>query len=214
MRHTLHDRLLMALVLSVLMHATLLALPTGNVSLIVGLSDTTIFHSSSSVADLRVLLSPVSLHMSQITTASPIDTPPPLKKASTTDIAEDEVSSSLASTGGGTTSNDSFNDLPIAGIPVPYYYRSDELSQRARVVVDIDPFHDSLKHLPGAGQATLRLWINERGTVDRVETITSSLGDALESAVLAKFQAIHFQPAEIDGVQVKSLMRIQVEVLP
>lgn len=79
---------------------------------------------------------------------------------------------------------------------------------------DIDPFLGEMKDIPGTGKAVIALWINERGGVDRVEMETSDLNSSFEKAVLDQFQAAHFQPAEREGVPVKSLMRIEVEVLP
>lgn len=60
----------------------------------------------------------------------------------------------------------------------------------------------------------LKLWISEHGKVDRVEVEMSNLDEAFSQGVARQFAAALFQPAEQDGSPVKSLMRIEVEILP
>lgn len=103
---------------------------------------------------------------------------------------------------------------PVAGVPLLHYYPPEELSQRARILRDIDPFLGELNDHPGAGKAVITLWINEQGGVDRAETESSDLTESFENAVLEQFLAARFQPAERTGIPVKSLMRIEVEILP
>lgn len=103
---------------------------------------------------------------------------------------------------------------PVAGVPLLNYYPPEELSRRARILRDIDPFLGDLNDHPGTGKAVITLWINEQGGVDRAETETSDLTESFENAVLEQFLAARFQPAERAGLPVKSLMRIEVEILP
>lgn len=100
------------------------------------------------------------------------------------------------------------------GLPTPYYYRSEELDQRARILSEIDPNLGDLIEAPGTGKAILLLWINEEGGVDRSEFQSSTLDPHFESAVQKQFGSAYFQPAEIGRTSVKSLMKIEVELLP
>jgi hypothetical protein len=124
--------------------------------------------------------------------------------------------------GAGSPGNDSGPAFPaekqalaeISGIPVPHYYAPEELSQRARIVQDIDPMLGVLADVPGQGRAILKLWVNETGGVDRVDTESSTLDGMFEEALQTQFLSVWFQPAERTGIPVKSLMRIEVRVLP
>jgi protein TonB len=61
---------------------------------------------------------------------------------------------------------------------------------------------------PQLGRFTL--FINEAGGVDRVVPDGPSLFPALEESAVAAFSAARFQPGEVDGRQVRSLIRIEV----
>lgn len=212
-RSFLQDRLVPACGFSLLLHAALLALPSGNIGQIVGIPDSSQLSDEVGYAPLSVLLGPVTLRIPQNMISTSIKKPPPLRTAPAVDAAG-KNDGSLAGRKSSRSGDDSSDPLPVTGIPIPHYYHPEELSRRARVVVDIDPFLGSLNDLPGTGKAVLTLWINEHGKVDRVETATSDLGEVFESAILSQFQAMLFQPAEREGVSVKSLMKIEVELLP
>lgn len=102
----------------------------------------------------------------------------------------------------------------LGGIAVPHYYPPRELTQRARILNDLDPHLGDLENTPGVGKAILMLWINESGGVDKVEVESSALQEVFEKAVVAGFLAAQFQPAERESIPVKSLMRIEVNILP
>jgi hypothetical protein len=103
---------------------------------------------------------------------------------------------------------------PVFDIPPPHYYRPEELSQRAQIVSEIDPALGNLVETPGTGKAILLLWINEEGKVDRTNFQSSTLAPLFEDAIQQQFCAARFQPAEIGSTKVKSLMKIEVELLP
>ena len=103
---------------------------------------------------------------------------------------------------------------PTFGLALPYYHPPEELTQRARIVKGIDLELGKLKNAVGTGKAILKLWVNEVGEVDRVETESSNLDGIFDEAVQSQFRSVLFQPAEQNGIRVKSLMRIEVEVLP
>jgi len=65
---------------------------------------------------------------------------------------------------------------------------------------------------PQLGRFTL--FIDEAGRVDRVVPDGPSLFPALEASAVAAFSAARFQPGEVDGRQVRSLIRIEVVFEP
>jgi TonB family protein len=211
----LRDRLLLACSLSLILHVSLLALPSGRISHLTALPGKAYLPGERGFASLNVFLEQVALQTPQYSATSkflPISAIP--QSAPTIAAAANENDGGLGNLGEQRGGKDSSDVWSVTGIPVPYYYRPEELSQRAHVAVDIDPFLGSLKELPGNGKAVLTLWINEHGTIDRVERVSSSLDDLFESAVLSQFQSMRFQPAERSGVPVKSLMKIEIELLP
>ncbi|RZI84647.1 MAG: hypothetical protein EOP38_08230 [Rubrivivax sp.] len=63
---------------------------------------------------------------------------------------------------------------------------------------------------PGRYATTLALFIDEAGVVRRVRIDGPSLPKALEDAARDTFLQVHFRPGELNGQQVKSLIRIEV----
>lgn len=100
------------------------------------------------------------------------------------------------------------------GIPLPHYYGPREVSERARPAQDIDLEPPELLGVPGQGKLILLLWINESGSVDRVETESSQVDNAIEKVIAEQFRRARFAPANLDGRPVKSRMKIEVVVRP
>jgi hypothetical protein len=88
------------------------------------------------------------------------------------------------------------------------------VSERARPAQDIDLEPPELLGVPGQGKLILVLWINESGTVDRVETASSQVADTTEKVIAEQFRRAVFSPAQLDGKAVKSRMKIEVVVRP
>ena len=63
---------------------------------------------------------------------------------------------------------------------------------------------------PGRYTAILALFIDETGVVRRVRIDSPSLPSPLEDAAKETFLQAHFSPGEVDGQQVKSLIRVEV----
>jgi TonB family protein len=167
---------------------------------------------ATAYAPLTVMLSPYPLIAPQAAIAE--KTPRPAKLAAAID-----TQGKHAGLGDNITATHDAPPLPTSdadtsGIPVPRYYEPRELTQRAKILREIDIFLGDLRDEPGSGKAIIRLWINENGTVDQTETESSALSKTFENAVLEQFAAARFRPAERDGQPVKSLMKIEVEILP
>jgi TonB family protein len=103
--------------------------------------------------------------------------------------------------------NDAPSDQPAAGseyIPRPQL----SIAPRPSEAVII-PFPKEITR-PGRYTAVLALFIDENGVVRRVRVDSPSLPDALENAARETFLQVHFSPGEVNGRQVKSLIRIEV----
>lgn len=94
-------------------------------------------------------------------------------------------------------------------LPPQKYYTALELDRRPQPLAPIEPVYPALALSP-VGQVTLALYISEKGEVDRVEVESAdATGDFAKSAQQA-FGSARFLPGLRDGVEVKSLMRIEV----
>jgi hypothetical protein len=99
---------------------------------------------------------------------------------------------------------------PIAKAVDARYYTGRELSERAHVRQDITPYMRLT--IPGivTQDVILELLISEHGDIDKVLFARSSLPPEAEKPVLDLFQDLRFTAGKIDGVAVKSRMKIQV----
>lgn len=93
---------------------------------------------------------------------------------------------------------------------VAYYYPPRQLHQKPQVIEDIES-NMSLT-LPGieTQNVILRLFINELGAIDHVDVEQSSLTTDAVAAVSGAFGKLRFTPGKIDGVAVKSQLKIEV----
>lgn len=66
------------------------------------------------------------------------------------------------------------------------------------------------KAIHGRYVGILSLFIDEHGTVQRIEADAASLPETLEQAAREAFMAAQFAPGEIDGIAVKSRVRVEV----
>lgn len=73
----------------------------------------------------------------------------------------------------------------------------------------IVPFPEQIKQ-PGRYTTILALFIDENGIVRRVRIDGPSLPKPMEDAARDTFLQAHFQPGEVQGQQVKSLIRVEV----
>lgn len=208
----LHGNLSLALSVSLLAHAVVLTLPAGRLDewMVAGMQRQRV--PAGQPAGLHVSLAPYSIRppSSALTERQRMFPRPP---------ASAVIDSQGRSAGGlpprqGDEGMAAQDMSETRGLPAPRYYLPDEVHERAKVVVDIDPYLDSMRDLPGSGSATLSLWINEFGEVDQVRVVTSDLEASFEEALADQFRAARFKPALREGGAVKSLMKIEVRILP
>ncbi len=92
----------------------------------------------------------------------------------------------------------------------PYYFRTSELTAKPFVLQDI-PVELNLPDVPPQ-RAAFRLFLNEYGDVDRVLVETSGLSEWGERFLTDVFYGTKFYPGKIDGIPVKSQIRIEMSI--
>jgi periplasmic protein TonB len=97
---------------------------------------------------------------------------------------------------------------PSAG---PRYYRTSELDVHPGIKVRIHPEYPAAAARRGlSGKVVIRLYINEKGGVDRVETLRAQPPGVFESSAERAFRAARFAPGMKDKHAVKTQMTIEV----
>ena len=95
----------------------------------------------------------------------------------------------------------------------PVYHLAGELDPPPRPLQDIEP-----EYPPEAGfqpgSVVLRLYIDETGSVDRVDVLRAAPPGLFENAARTAFAAARFSPGRIAGIAVKCQLTIEVEFTP
>jgi TonB family protein len=100
--------------------------------------------------------------------------------------------------------------LDLLPVPAAPYFTSDRLS-RPPV-----PTSEPLVFIPRktaqfvTGRVTLKVWINELGGVDEVEVERSDVPAAVSALAAAAFRRLHFVPGQVDGRSVGVLLRLEI----
>jgi hypothetical protein len=94
------------------------------------------------------------------------------------------------------------------------YYDTKELSRKPFVTLDIP--RDFALTVPGVPEdaAVLLLLINEYGDVDKVVVENSRLPQTAQTTLGDTLSSMKFSPGEIEGVPVKSRMKIRIRLAP
>lgn len=97
------------------------------------------------------------------------------------------------------------------GISVPRYYSSRDLDGKPAPVAQIWPeYPESAARRHLGGTVTIRLFIDERGTVESVEAVEAQPPGYFEQSVIRAFQGAHFTPGIRAGKPVKSQIVLRV----
>jgi len=98
--------------------------------------------------------------------------------------------------------------------PDPHYYRSNELTEKPRLLQDIAP--DQVLVLPDIfpQPVVVHLLINELGDIDKVIVEESFLSEQARRLVIEAFTKIKFDPGRLGDMPVKSQLRIEVTLEP
>ena len=107
------------------------------------------------------------------------------------------------------TSNEGMGQS-IAMPTAAHYFETRELTQKPLVAVDVP----SQLNLPADAPkvVTMDLMISEYGDVDDAQVRKSELPEDIAESLRKMFLAVRFHPGKIDGVPVKSHMRIVVHL--
>lgn len=97
--------------------------------------------------------------------------------------------------------------LPIFA---PAYYTTDQLTKRPQPTSQPSLLAPELGPAIPSGKMILKLWINELGHVASAEVETSELPEAISASAAAAFGKMRFEPGQINGRPVGTVMRIEV----
>jgi len=99
---------------------------------------------------------------------------------------------------------------PAVGSADPVYYKRSQLEAHAYIVTKVEPVFP-LGGPPTGGKARIRLFINERGFVDRVTVVESAASAKFGEAAADAFRKAQFEPGKLKGAAVKSQVLIEVD---
>ena len=97
--------------------------------------------------------------------------------------------------------------LPFAGLR---YYPASRLTKRPRAIAPIDLDIPEIRGFIASGKVVLILWISDLGLVTEVEVEQSELPGAFAASARSVFSHARFEPGELDGQTVGSIIRIEV----
>lgn len=94
--------------------------------------------------------------------------------------------------------------------PAPHYFPLNVLTQAPRVASGL--VGDALLVVAGidAQQASIQVWINDQGGVDRVAIADSDLPEETRRQLIAAFAKVRFHPGKIGRITVSSQMRMDI----
>ena len=98
------------------------------------------------------------------------------------------------------------------GLAVKYYFRRSELSSFPQALTNPNirlPENDDPRII---GAVRLRLFISEKGEVDDIKIVNSSLPDIYDAASVAGYKSVRFVPGEINGKAVRSQIEVEVDL--
>jgi hypothetical protein len=116
------------------------------------------------------------------------------------------------------TGTSPFLSMSPAGAPVidltspaePYYFKTNELSEKPGVVQDLPADFALLLSGQGFQSAIVRLRINEAGEIDDVLFDASSFSEGNQRLVREAISGMRFTPGKLDALAVKSELRIEI----
>ena len=101
---------------------------------------------------------------------------------------------------------------PPALLPAPHYYLTRELDARPGIMTRTEPeYPEAAARRFLSGRVVLRLYIDERGAVERVEVLRAEPPGYFEDAASRAFLAARFSPGMKSGRPVKVQMTLEVD---
>jgi hypothetical protein len=100
--------------------------------------------------------------------------------------------------------------LPKPGIAVEMYYPRSVLSLPPRLIENVDL--SSLAEIAGVDSknVVLELFVNDQGTIDRIAFEPGALDESVQEKLQELLLQLKFSSGEIDGMAVKSRIKIEV----
>jgi len=102
---------------------------------------------------------------------------------------------------------------PAGGVTSAVYYKRSQLDDKPYLVTHVKPEYPTGVP-PTGGRARIRLFIDERGRVDRVDVVDSPSSARFGEAAATAFRAARFEPGKRGGVAVKSQIQIEMDFAP
>ena len=92
-----------------------------------------------------------------------------------------------------------------------HYYPVRELDVRPGITTNVEPkYPEAAVHRSLSGKVVIRLYIDEKGSVERVQTLRADPPGYFEQSAERAFRAAHFTPGMKGGHAVKTEMTIEV----
>ena len=102
----------------------------------------------------------------------------------------------------------------IERVPARYFPES-EVNRKAYPLRRIDlPYPDAREGVDFYGTLRMDVWIDERGDVDHVDVLRSTVPARYRDASVKAFATARWEPALRDGRKVKSVKRVEVRFAP
>lgn len=101
--------------------------------------------------------------------------------------------------------------LPLV-VP-PHYFRPSELEERPQALAEINITYPEEKGIVRSGAVILEVLINENGQADQINIESSDLPDSFQLNAAQSFHGAEFVPGKINGLPVKSRLRIEVSFM-
>lgn len=198
--------LTVALLISVVLHAVVLVGSRGFIALSRGqISDNSLFHLSVTLK--RAGENSSSLEKAEVDANREIPSNPPAESGRALNFNERVVEKRPGSVGppGG--------DEGGAALLLPHYFTLSELDLPPYAIDDVNADSGALD-LPESGKIVLELWVNNVGSVDRVDVVELTVPDSAVAGIKEVFSRTRFVPARKQGVLVHSRVRIEIVFAP
>lgn len=96
--------------------------------------------------------------------------------------------------------------------PEPYYFPTDQLSEKPQVAQDIPPELATALSGSSPRAAILRLLINENGEIDQVIIEESNFSEEEKNRIIEACKKMKFKPGKLDEMPVNTEMRIELTI--
>jgi TonB family protein len=100
--------------------------------------------------------------------------------------------------------------MDILPMPVQTYYTTDELSKKPQPLVLAELDTPETQTVVASGKLILKLWIDDQGRVVDALVERSDLPELFSNTAVAAFKRSRFTPGERGGLQVGTVLRIEI----